>query len=207
MNTLVVLSSILGDRSHSKELVDHLLARVAESEPQAPVVVRDLGAQPLPYFDAEVMGALFTPAESRTPAQQALAAPGDDVVAELFAADRVVLAVPVYNFSVPAQLKSYIDYIARAGVTFRYTPQGVPEGLVKNKQVIVLLARGGKAAGTPEDNVTPYLRQMLGFLGMTNVTFIAAEGLAMGEDTAREGMAVARRRIDEHLAIGAAQAA
>lgn len=107
-----------------------------------------------------------------------------------------MFAVPVYNFNLPAQFKSYLDHVARAGVTFRYTPEGVAEGLVKGKQVFVLTARGGKAEGTPADTMTPYLRQMLGFLGMDEVTFIAAEGMAMGEVAALEGVALARQRID-----------
>ncbi|WP_268593361.1 FMN-dependent NADH-azoreductase, partial [Escherichia coli] len=105
-------------------------------------------------------------------------------------------AVPVYNFNLPAQFKTYLDHVARAGVTFRYTPEGVPEGLVKGKQVFVLTARGGKAEGTPADTMTPYLRQMLAFLGMNEVTFIAAEGMAMGEVAALEGVSLARQRID-----------
>ncbi|ETI07308.1 putative FMN-dependent NADH-azoreductase [Bordetella pertussis STO1-CNMC-0004] len=118
------------------------------------------------------------------------------LVAELFDADRIVFAVPVYNFNLPAQFKSYIDHIARAGVTFRYTAEGKPEGLVQGKQVLVLIARGGKSEGTPDDTMTPYLKQMLAFLGMTDVTFIAAEGMAMGELAAQEGLALARQRID-----------
>jgi len=196
MKTLVILSSILGDRSTSKVLADHFVARARQADPAGTVTVRDLAAQPVPYLDGAVVGAFFTPADARTPAQNEIIARSDSLIAELQDADRVVFAVPVYNFSLPAQLKSYIDHVARAGITFRYTAEGVPEGLVKGKRVYVLLARGGKAAGTPDDNVTPYLRQMLGFLGMTDVEFVAAEGMAMGELAAQEGVALARQRID-----------
>ncbi|RBL83598.1 FMN-dependent NADH-azoreductase [Streptomyces cavourensis] len=199
MKTLVILSSILGDRSHSKQLADHLVARVKQADPAAVITTRDIGAAPLPYFDGATAGALFTPADARTLEQQRIVELSDTLVAELKEADRIVFAVPVYNFSLPAQFKSYLDYIARAGVTFRYTPEGVPEGLVKGKQVFVLTARGGKAEGTPSDTMTPYLRQMLAFLGMTDVTFIAAEGMAMGEAAALEGVALARQRIDALL--------
>lgn len=199
MKTLVILSSILGDRSHSKQLADHLVAPVKQADPAAVITTRDIGAAPLPYFDGATAGALFTPADARTLEQQRIVELSDTLVAELKEADRIVFAVPVYNFSLPAQFKSYLDYIARAGVTFRYTPEGVPEGLVKGKQVFVLTARGGKAEGTPSDTMTPYLRQMLAFLGMTDVTFIAAEGMAMGEAAALEGVALARQRIDALL--------
>ena len=165
--------------------------------------MRDLGAQPIPYFDGQTAGALFTPAEQRSAEQQSIVALSDTLVAELFEADRIVFAVPVYNFNLPAQLKSYLDYVARAGVTFRYSPEGIPEGLLKGKQVIVLLARGGKAAGTPDDTVTPYLRQILGFLGMTDVTFVAAEGMAMGEAAVVDGLAQAKQQLD-HLPLALA---
>lgn len=199
MNTLVIQSSILADRSKSKALADHFKARLADSSADNTVVERDLAANPVPYFDGDTVGALFTPADMRSEAQRAIVALSDSLIAELQAADRIVFAVPTYNFSLPAQLKSYLDYVARAGVTFRYTPEGVPEGLLKGKQVFVLIARGGKALGTPDDTMTPYLKQMLGFLGMTDVTVIAAEGLAMGELAAAEGLALAKSQIDEHL--------
>lgn len=196
MKTLVILSSILGSRSHSKELADHMVARIKQADPAAAIITRDIGAEPLPYFDGETAGALFTPADARTLDQQRIVERSDALVAELLQADRIVFAAPVYNFNLPAQFKTYLDHVARAGVTFRYTPEGVAEGLVKGKQVFVLTARGGKAEGTPNDTMTPYLRQMLGFLGMNEVTFIAAEGMAMGEVAALEGVALARQRID-----------
>jgi len=200
MKTLVVLTSILGDRSNSRQLADHLIARTRAADPAGSIVIRDLSTDPVPYFDGNTVGALFTPAEARTPAQEEIVALSDALIAELQAADRVVFALPVYNFNMPAQFKSYLDYLARAGVTFRYTPEGVPEGLVKGKQVLTLIARGGKAEGTPGDTMTPYLTQMFAFLGMTDVTYIAAEGMAMGELAAAEGLALAKQRIDALIA-------
>lgn len=203
MKTLFVLSSILGDRSQSRQLADHLSARITAAHPDGQITVRDLGAQPIPYFDGQTAGALFTPAEQRSVEQQRAVAQGDGLIAELFDADRIIFAVPVYNFNLPAQLKSYFDHVARAGVTFRYSPEGIPEGLLKGKQVVVLLARGGKAAGTPDDTVTPYLRQILGFFGMDDVTFVAAEGMAMGEVAALAGLAQAKEQLD-HLPLALA---
>ncbi|WP_144640721.1 FMN-dependent NADH-azoreductase [Bordetella genomosp. 13] len=195
MKTLLILSSVLGDRSHSKALADHFVARIRQSDPDGTIVVRDLASQPVPYFDANTVGALFTPAESRTAEQRDIVAYSDRLVAELFDADRIIFTAPVYNFNPPAQLKSYFDFVARAGITFRYSPQGVPEGLVKGKEAYVLISRGGKAEGTPDDNVASHMRQMLNFLGM-NPTIITAQGLAMGEAAMQEGLARARQRID-----------
>lgn len=195
MKTLMILSSILGEQSHSSKLARHALDRIRQADPQAEVTVRDLGANPVPYFDAATAGALFTAPEARTPEQQRVVALSDELIAELFAADRVVFAVPIYNFGVPAQLKSYFDLVARAGVTFRYTAEG-PEGLVKGKQATVLYARGGVAEGTPLDMVTPFLQTFLGFIGLANVEFVAAEGLKMGDEAQSQGLAQALGKID-----------
>jgi len=194
MRTLIVLSSILGDNSKSTRLARHLSDHLNAASGE--VIVRDLGHTPLPYMDGSLIGALFTPQDQRVDAQHAAVAEADAAIAELMAADRVIFAVPVYNFGLPAQLKSYLDFVARAGVTFRYTAEGVPQGLVTGKEVFVVSARGGKAQGTPLDTVTPYLQTMLGFLGMTDVTFIAAEGQAMGEAAAAAGMDAALAAID-----------
>jgi len=195
MKTLVILSSILGEQSHSSKLARHAIERIRRADPGAEVIVRDLGADPVPYFDAQTAGALFTAPEARTPEQQRIVDLSDELIAELFAADHVVFAVPVYNFSVPAQLKSYFDLVARAGVTFRYTANG-PEGLILGKRATVLYARGGFAEGTPLDTVTPYLQTFLGFLGLKDVEFVAAEGLKMGDEAQSRGLSRALGRID-----------
>ena len=109
MKTLVILSSILGDRSHSKQLADHMVARIKQADPAAVVTIRDIGAQPLPYFDGATAGALFTPADARSVEQQRIVERSDALVAELMQADRIVFAVPVYNFNLPAQFKTYLD--------------------------------------------------------------------------------------------------
>jgi len=208
MNTLVILSSILGDQSHSSRLAYRAIERIRQADPAARITVRDLGAEPVPYFDAATAGALFTAPEARTEAQREIVALSDALVAELSAAERVVIAVPVYNFGLPAQLKSYFDLVARAGVTFRYTPEGVPEGLLRDKRVVVLYARGGVAAGTPVDSITPYLRTFLGFLGMDDIEFVAAEGIKMGEEAQRQGLDRAAARVDALFpAAGSLQAA
>jgi FMN-dependent NADH-azoreductase len=150
-------------------------------------------------LDAAALGALFTPASQRTPEQAARVALDDALIEQVQAADVVVLGVPMYNFGVPAQLKNWIDAVSRAGVTFRYTEKG-PEGLLKGKKVYVALARGGLYRNTPADTQVPYLKTVLGFLGMTDVRFVYAEGLAMGEESERKGIASAWDQIEEVVA-------
>src|SRR5207302_9411832 len=133
------------------------------ADPDATLTVRDLTAQPHPELDEATLQALFTPAAERSPEQNARVALDDALIAELKAADVVVLGVPMYNFGVPAQLKNWIDAISRAGVTFRYTEKG-PEGLLKNKKVYVALTRGGKYRNTPADTQVPYLKTVFTFL-------------------------------------------
>ena len=136
------------------------------------------------------------PAEQRTAEQAARVALDDALIAQVQAVDVIVLGVPMYNFGVPVQLKTWIDAIARAGVTFRYTANG-PEGLLKDKKVYVALARGGLYRDTSADSQVPYLKSVLAFLGMTDVEFIYAEGLAMGADSASKAFAEAAARIEE----------
>lgn len=151
-----------------------LTARIVAAHSAHRVITRDLADTPLPQITEDWVNANFTPADARTDAQRQVLALSDALVAELQAADTVVIGLPVYNFGVPAALKAWIDLVARAGVTFRYTDQG-PEGLLKGKRVIVAMASGGTEAGSAIDFATPYLRFILGFLGITDVTVIAAD--------------------------------
>jgi FMN-dependent NADH-azoreductase len=194
MNILQVNSSARGDASISTRLASELVSRLAG--PADTVTVRDLRAQPHPALDEAALGALFTPAEQRTPEQAARVALDDALIAEIQAADVVVLGVPMINFGIPAQLKNWIDAILRAKVTFQYTAEG-PEGLLKGKKVYAVLARGGKYRESPADSQVPYLRQVLGFVGLTNVAFIYAEGLAMGPEAEAAALADARGKIAE----------
>jgi FMN-dependent NADH-azoreductase len=194
MNVLQVNSSARGEASVSSRLASELVSRLAA--PADRVTVRDLRAAPHPALDEAALGALFTPAEQRTPEQAARVALDDALIAEIQAADVVVLGVPMINFGIPASLKNWIDAISRAKVTFQYTAQG-PEGLLKGKKVYAVMARGGKYRGSPADSQVPYLRQVLGFLGMTDVEFIYAEGLAMGPDAEAAALSEAREKIAE----------
>jgi FMN-dependent NADH-azoreductase len=199
MRILQINSSVRGGASHSTRLASEIVERLRAASPGAAVALRDLAAAPHPALDEETLGALFTPAGQRTPQQDARVALDDALIAELQAADVVVLGVPMYNLGVPAQLKNWIDAVARAGVTFRYTANG-PEGLVTGKKVFAVLSRGGLYRDTPADTQVPYLRTFFGLIGVTDIEFIYAEGLNMGPDAERDGLAAARAQIDEALA-------
>jgi FMN-dependent NADH-azoreductase len=198
MNILQINSSARPGQSQSSRLADGIVERLRHADPDATLVVRDLGRAPHPALDEAALGALFTPAAQRTPEQAARVALDDALIAELKAADVVVLGVPMYNFGVPTQLKNWIDAVARAGVTFRYTDKG-PEGLVTGKKVYVALTRGGLYRNTPADTQVPYLQAFLGFIGMTDVQFIYAEGLAMGPEAEQKALASAQTQIDDLL--------
>jgi FMN-dependent NADH-azoreductase len=170
-----------------------------DADPEAALTVRDFNDAPHPVLDEAALGALFTAAGQRTPAQSARVALDDALIAEVQAADVIVVGVPMYNFGVPAALKNWIDAISRAGVTFRYTANG-PEGLLKGKKVYVALTRGGKYRNTPSDTQVPYLKMVFNFLGLTDVHFVYAEGLALGPDAEQSAIASAYEQIEEAVA-------
>jgi FMN-dependent NADH-azoreductase len=196
MNILQINSSPRGDASQSTRLATRLVERLRDADSEATLTLRDLGRVPHPELDEAALGALFTPAGQRTPEQAARVAQDDALIAEIQAAEVVVLGVPMYNFGVSAQLKNWIDAISRAGVTFRYSEKG-PEGLLKGKKVYVALTRGGRYRNTPTDTQVPYLKTVFAFLGLTDVHFVYAEGLSMGEDAAEQGIAAAYEQIEE----------
>lgn len=195
MKILQINSSARAESSHSTTLANFLVERLTATQRGTDVTVRDLGRTPHPVLDETALQALFTPAEHRTPEQEARVALDDALIAEIQSADIVVLGVPMYNFGVPVQLKSWIDAISRAKVTFRYTEQG-PEGLLKGKKVYVVLTRGGLYRNTPNDTQTPYLQTLFSFLGMIDVQFMYAEGLAMGPDAEQGALTSARQQIE-----------
>ena len=199
MKILQINASARSTGANSTRLANVIRDRLLNQHPGAAVEVRDLSTHPHPVLDEPSLGALFTPAEQRTPEQAARVALDDAIIAQVQSADIIVLGVPMYNFGIPVQLKTWIDALARAGVTFRYTSNG-PEGLLKGKKVYVALARGGLYRDTPADSQVPYLRSVLGFLGMTDVEFVYAEGLAMGTDGVSKGFAEADQQLDEILA-------
>lgn len=202
---LQINSSLNGADGQSSRLADAAVNALLDRNPQAEVTVRDLAREPVPHLDAATFTAFATKPEDRTEAQRAAVALSDALIAELHAADVLVLGLPMYNFGVPSTLKAWIDHIARAGETFRYTENG-PVGLLPGKQAYVASARGGRYAGTPNDFETGYVRQFLGFIGIEDVTFVHAEGLALGDDARRDALAAAHEVI-EQLRVPDTQAA
>jgi FMN-dependent NADH-azoreductase len=198
MRILQINSSARGQDSHSSRLATRIVEHLRDARPDATLQVRDLVASPHPALDEAALGALFTPAAQRTAEQAARVAQDDALIAEIQAADVVVVGVPMYNFGVPAQLKNWIDAITRAGVTFRYTANG-PEGLLKGKRMFVALARGGRYRNTPAETQMPFLRTVFNFLGVTDLEFIYAEGLSMGADAEAQAIASAHAQIETLL--------
>lgn len=198
---LQIKSSIFDNREHqgiSSQLGEEVLARLARDGANR-VQVRDFSTDPVPYFDHDWLQALSTAADQRSEEQHRKVAYSDQLIAEVQQADVLVIGVPMYNFTVPAMLKSWTDHIARAGVTFRYTESG-SVGLLDNKQVVLVLSTGGRHDEGVSDFMRPYLRTILGFLGLKNVSIVLADGLNMGEEARAQGLLQARRQI-ENLTI------
>ena len=197
MNSILqVNSSIYAGGGQSSRLADAFVADVRRNYPDAQLTVRDLASESVPHLDAERFAAFLSKPEERDGEQQAIVDYSDTLIAELEQADIVVIGLPMYNFGVPSQLKAWIDHVARAGVTFKYTDHG-PVGLLRGKKAYVFATRGGKYAGTPADTQTAYVRDFLEFIGITDIEFIYAEGLAMGESIKAQALSSANRSIRE----------
>ncbi len=196
MTTLLQINASINEgNSQSNQLANQFVAAFRSSHPKAQVVVRDVAAaEAVPHLDAERFGAFITKPEQRTAEQRAVVAYSDGLINELARADVIVLGLPMYNFGVPSQLKAYFDHIARAGVTFKYTEKG-PVGQLTGKKVYVFAARGGVYAGTPMDTQTNYVRDFLRFIGMVDVEFVYAEGLAISPQSKDAGLANAAAEI------------
>lgn len=178
-NILHISASIQGDASVSRQLGTKLVAGLA-AKSGASLSERDLSANDLPFVSADRFAANLAPADERTAEQAELAAISDTLIAELQAADTIVISSPIYNFGVPASVKAWADLVARAGTTFKYTENG-PVGLLEGKKAYITAASGGTPLGSDFDFMTPWLKFFLGFLGISDVTVIGADGI-MGQD-------------------------
>ncbi|MBW4934653.1 FMN-dependent NADH-azoreductase [Marinobacter sp. F4206] len=194
-NVLVITASIFGQDGQSSQLVKRTLEQLKQAHGEIRTTHRDLAAEPVPHLDASRFGAFLTGQDDRSDNQQRVVDYSDSLIEEVKQADVVVIGVPMYNFGIPSVLKAYFDHIARAGITFRYTENG-PVGLLEDRPVYILAARGGIYAGTPNDSQTPYLRSFLGFLGLTDLHFIYAEGLNMGDEQKETALNEASRDIE-----------
>lgn len=199
MKILHLDSSILADNSVTRQLSAQLAAQIQSDYPGTAVSYHDLTAEPIAHLSGGLFAAQAMAADERSAAQAADVAMGEKVMEEFLAADIVVIGAPMYNFSIPSQLKAWIDRIAVAGKTFRYGENGA-EGLVKGKKVIVISSRGGVYSGTPLealDHQESYLRAVFGFIGVTDVKIIRAEGVNMGAEKRQAALAAASADIRE----------
>ncbi len=196
MNILQINSSARSTGSESTRLADAIVAKLLAAKPGTQLTKRDLAVNPHPVIDEATLGALFTPADQRTAEQSARVALDDALIAEAQAADVIVIGAPMYNFGITVQLKSWFDAVARAGVTFSYTATG-PVGLLKDKKVYVTLARGG--FHKDDDLQAQHLKKFLGFIGLTDVTFVYSEGLGMGPEAVAKAQAQADADINAVL--------
>jgi len=206
LKVLQLKTSILDNAEQqgvSSELSDELLTRLRAQYGELELTQRNFSKSPVPYVDQNWLQALMTPAEKRTPQQSEKVAYSDSLIQELEQADILLVGAPMYNFAIPAMLKSWTDHVARAGVTFKYTESGA-QGLLKNKRVFVLLSSGGQHEEGVSDFIRPFLRTFFGFLGISAVEFIVAHGLNMGEAPRAAGLAQARAQITQLIEQGEA---
>lgn len=197
MSTLLQINaSLFSDQGQSSRLADQFVTAWLASHPGSKLVRRDLAAAPVPHLDGGRFQSFLAKPEERSAAQNEVVAYSDALIDELKAADVLVLGVPMYNFGIPSVLKAYFDHLARAGITFRYTANG-PEGLLTGKKAVIFAARGGLYAGTPKDSQTTYLKDFLGFIGITDVEFVYAEGLNLGEEPKAKALDQAHNRLNQ----------
>ena len=195
MKTLLQINtSLFGTNGQSSQLAGRFVAEWRRSNPDAEVVQRDLAREPVPHLTAEGFQAFLSKPAERSAVQQDVVDYSDSLIDELKRADVIVLGLPMYNFGVPSTLKAYFDHIARGGVTFRYTEKG-PVGLLTGKKAYVFATRGGLYAGTPRDTETTYVRDFLSFVGIQDVEFVYAEGLALSEGSKEASLAKAHEAI------------
>ena len=194
-SVLVINSSAAREGSVSRTLVEETVARLLESSPEARVVRRDLGTSPVPHLTVETLSGVR--GQPATDAEHAARKLSDELIAELRAADTIVIGAPMYNFSVPTSLRAWFDYVLRAGETFSYSAAG-PKGLLGGKRVIVIESRGGLYSEGPASAIDfqePYLRHLLGFIGITDVTFVHAEKIGYGPEARSAAIAQAKLEI------------
>ena len=196
MTTLLQINtSLFAENGQSSQLAQHFVDTWRTTHPSGKLVVRDLAKQPIPHLDEARVQALFSQPQDRTPQQQAIVDAADALLDEIRAADVIVIGLPLYNFGIPSTLKSYFDHIARVGVSFQYTADG-PQGLLGDRKVYVLAARGGYYQNTPADTQTPFVQRFLNFLGIHDIEFVYAEGLNVSAGAKTKAIRTARNTVE-----------
>ena len=199
MSSILLLTSSPRSESLSTSIAVELAEKLKSQNPGSAVVRRDLAANPLPHIDDLFTGAIRKPAEARTAQEAAAVKTSDELVNELLAADTIVIGTGLINFNIYSSLKTWIDNVARAGLTFKYTESG-PVGLATGKKVYVVLASGGVYSQGPAvslNHAVPYLKSVLGFLGISDIETIYVEGLAFGPEAAEKAIGAAKSRVEE----------
>jgi FMN-dependent NADH-azoreductase len=191
MRILQIKSSVFNGNGQSSRLADEFVAGLREERPDVEVLVRDVVADPVPHLDGGRAGAFFAKPEERTPEQRAVIEYSAALIDELRRADVLVLGLPMYNFGVPSQLKAWFDHLARAGETFKYTEKGAV-GLLTGKKAYIFATRGGLYGD--HDAQTQFVRQFLGFIGIADVEFVYAEGLAISPESRNNSLIAAEAR-------------
>ena len=203
-HALRLTTSILGENSVSTGLLDTLETELRDQGEDLTVTHRDFSAEPIPHFDGDWLAAIMTPQAERSAEQQRKADFSDRLIDELRSADMLLIGLPMYNFTVPSMLKAWNDHVARAGTTFEYTESG-PKGLLADKPVFLVSSMGGVHEIGETDFLRPYMKQFLGLLGISDIRFISARGLNLGEEARAEAIANAEAEIK--AAVGAYQQA
>jgi FMN-dependent NADH-azoreductase len=193
MQILQINTSARMQGAHSRDLTQSIVAQLLQQQGDAQVVQRDLGLEPLPHISEATIQAFYQDESTYNAAMQASSALSMTLIDELRQSDVIVFGVPMYNFGIPSTLKAYIDHVARAGQTFEFTESG-PQGLLKGKKVLVAITRGGGYIGSPQNHQDTYLKTVLAFLGIDDVTFVIAENLAI-PDQAEPSLLEAQQRI------------
>lgn len=194
INVLRLHTSLFAENSVSSQLVEDLTEALGSNIGQLNIVDRDFRQTPIPHLDGERLTALMTDENDRTPEQQSMVEYADSLIAEVKEADVLIIALPMYNFSVPSMFKAWFDHVARAGVTFAYTEQG-PKGLLEGKKAYLVSAMGGVHEVGQSDFLRPYVELLMKFIGIDDLEFVTASGLNMGEEARTNGLDEAQKDI------------
>ncbi|WP_349970042.1 FMN-dependent NADH-azoreductase [Pseudomonas caspiana] len=184
---LIIESSARQQESVSRQLTQQFISHWRAAHPTDQIIIRDVGFNPIPHMDANLLGGWTKPAGERSYKEQVCLERSDELTNELLAADILVIAAPMYNFGIPSTIKAWLDHVIRPGMTFKYTPTRT-QGLLTGKRAVVLTARGGFHADDNSDHQEPYLRQVMSFIGIHDVTFIHAEGINLSSNFREKGM-------------------